>query len=73
MYFRNVAMAAQQSSGTNASVTTHVMQVLLQLPNGITMPVNIPAAITPQSVTPIGKSQPVLMHHPALMTHMTAT
>ena len=38
-----------------ASVTTHVMQVLLQLPNGQTVPVQIPAAITPQAVAPIGE------------------
>ncbi len=54
MNFRNAAVAPQQSSGS--SMTTHVMQVLLQLPNGVTMPVNIPAAITPQSVTPIGET-----------------
>ena len=41
---------------SESAVTTHVMQVLLQLPSGQTVPVQIPAAITPQAVAPIGKN-----------------
>ncbi len=56
-----VPVAPSATSGTAVlktdatTVTTHVMQVLVQLPNGQTVPVQIPAAITPQALAPIGE------------------